>query len=47
MIEVRVLKDCGEIVTDSGPVNLQQNTYHYLKRSDVEHLIQQNYVEEI
>ena len=26
MIEVRVLKSCGEIFTESGPVNLERNT---------------------
>ena len=47
MIEVRVLKDCGEILTESGPVVLQKNTYHYLRRTDIEHLIRQNFVEHV
>lgn len=40
-IEVRVNRDCGTILTDSGPVALKQGTAHFLKRSDVEHLIRQ------
>ncbi|KAJ2348013.1 DNA replication protein psf1, partial [Coemansia sp. RSA 2618] len=31
-IEVRVSRDCGEIVTESGVVNLQAGTQHYLRR---------------
>ncbi|KAI8323298.1 hypothetical protein GQ54DRAFT_296856 [Martensiomyces pterosporus] len=46
-IEVRVNKDCGEIVTESGVVNLQAGTQHYLCRSDVEHLITIGYLEHI
>ena len=44
-IEVRVLKDYGEITTDSGTVNLQKNTVHFLRRSDVELLIRQGVLE--
>lgn len=40
-IEVRVNRDCGSVVTDSGPVTLKRGTAHFLKRSDVEHLIRQ------
>lgn len=38
-IEVRVNRDCGSVLTDSGPVTLKPGTAHFLKRSDVEHLI--------
>ena len=31
-VEVRVLKECGEIVTEEGPVTLDQGSTHYLKR---------------
>ncbi|KAJ2080997.1 DNA replication protein psf1 [Coemansia sp. RSA 988] len=44
-IEVRVVKDCGEIVTESGVVNLHVGTQHYLRRSDVEHLLTIGYLE--
>ncbi|ORX66571.1 GINS complex, Psf1 component [Linderina pennispora] len=47
LIEVRVHRDCGEIVTQSGIVNLQAGTQHYLCRSDVEHLLTIGYLEHI
>lgn len=40
-IEVRVNRDCGSVLTDSGPVTLKPGTAHFLKRTDVEHLIRQ------
>lgn len=40
-IEVRVNRDCGSVLTDSGPVALKPGTAHFIKRSDVEHLIRQ------
>lgn len=40
-IEVRVNHDCGSVLTDSGPVTLKRGTAHFLKRTDVEHLIRQ------
>jgi len=44
-VEIRVLKACGEIITESGPVSLDQGSTHYLRRSDVEHLIRLGHVE--
>uniref|UniRef100_A0A7S1C9Q6 GINS subunit domain-containing protein n=1 Tax=Bicosoecida sp. CB-2014 TaxID=1486930 RepID=A0A7S1C9Q6_9STRA len=44
LVEVQVLKDCGEIWTDSGPVTLDKHSRHFLRRSDVEHLIRQGMV---
>jgi GINS complex subunit 1 len=44
-VEIRVLTDCGEIMTESGPVSLDQGSTHYLRRSDVEHLIRLGHVE--
>lgn len=46
-IEVRVLRDCGSVVTDAGSVALKPGTAHFLKRSDVEHLIRQGALEHI
>ncbi|CAN8064024.1 unnamed protein product [Agarophyton chilense] len=46
-IEVRVKHDCGSVLTDSGPVALKPGTAHFLKRSDVEHLIRQGALEHI
>lgn len=42
-VEVRALKDLGEIVLESGhAVVLNKNTTHYVRRSDVELLIKQD-----
>jgi len=47
-IEVRALKDEGEVLLLSGArVFLAKNTIHYLRRSDVEHLIRQNVLEQV
>lgn len=46
-VEVRVLKDCGSVLTDSGPVALKPGTAHFLKRADVEHLIRQGSLQHI
>jgi GINS complex subunit 1 len=46
-IEVRVISDCGSVITDSGPVALKPGTAHFLKRADVEHLIRQGALEHI
>ncbi|DAZ98593.1 TPA: hypothetical protein N0F65_001012 [Lagenidium giganteum] len=32
-VEVRVLKGCGEIMTETGAVNLEANSTHFLRRS--------------
>lgn len=45
MVEIRVLQSCGEIITENGPVSLDQGSTHYLRRSDVEHLIRLGKVE--
>ncbi|KAK8812331.1 hypothetical protein WA158_007565 [Blastocystis sp. Blastoise] len=45
-IEVLVKEDCGEIMTERGTVVLEKNTTHFLRRSDVEHLIRQGYLEQ-
>lgn len=45
LIEVRVLEDCGEIVSSSGEVlNLKKNHSMLVRRSDVEHLIRQQLI---
>ncbi|KAG0051608.1 DNA replication protein psf1 [Gryganskiella cystojenkinii] len=44
-ITVRVLKDCGDIVTESGAtLSLKKNSEHFVKRGDVERLINQGYL---
>ncbi len=46
-IEVRVVKSCGEVVTESGVLSLEEGTIHYLRQSDIEHLLRQGVVERI
>jgi GINS complex subunit 1 len=47
-ITVRVIKDCGDIVTDSGAVlSLKKNSEHFVKRADVERLITQGYLKHV
>jgi GINS complex subunit 1 len=46
-VEVRALRDFGEISTDTGTITLEKNSVHYLRRSDVELLIRQGVLEEI
>ena len=40
-IEVLVLQDCGEVMTDDGPVNLEAGTRHFLRRMDIDQLLRQ------
>ena len=47
-VTVRVLKDAGEVVLDSGGViNLTKGTTHFVRRGDVEALIREGVVEQI
>ncbi|RLV92504.1 DNA replication complex GINS protein PSF1 [Spathaspora sp. JA1] len=46
-IDVRVLKDGGEVQTEYGSFNLIKDSQFYVRKSDVERLIQQGYLEEI
>ena len=47
-IEVRVLEDCGELGTEDGNfIVLTKDSQHYLKRTDVEHLIKQGLLQHI
>ncbi|KAJ3175840.1 DNA replication protein psf1 [Geranomyces variabilis] len=46
-VEVRVLKDCGEVQTESGAVRLVKNSQHYLRRTDVEPYITAGYLRHI
>eukprot|EP00937_MAST-01D_sp_MAST-1D-sp2_P005330 g5330.t1 len=46
-VEVRVLEDCGEIMTDGGAVHLEAHSTHFLRRSDVEHLIRQGKLQQL
>lgn len=46
-IDVRVLKDGGEVQTEYGVFNLIKDSQFYVRKSDVDRLIQQGYLEEI
>lgn len=46
-IDVRVLRDGGEIQTEYGVFNLIKDSQFYVRKSDVDRLIQQGFLEEI
>ncbi|TPX51412.1 hypothetical protein SeMB42_g00452 [Synchytrium endobioticum] len=46
-VEVRVVKDCGEILTESGTIRLAKGTQHYVRRTDVEQFITQGYLKHV
>lgn len=46
-IDVRVLKDGGEVQTEYGVFNLIKDSQFYVRKSDVDRLIQQGYLEEV
>ncbi|KAI3404774.2 PSF1 [Candida oxycetoniae] len=46
-IDVRCLKDGGDVTTEYGSFNLIKDSQFYVRKSDVERLIQQGYLEEI
>lgn len=46
-IDVRVLKDAGEIQTEYGVFNLIKDSQFFVRQSDVERLIQQGFLQKI
>ncbi|TKA25768.1 DNA replication complex GINS protein PSF1 [Salinomyces thailandicus] len=46
-IDVRVLKDAGEIQTEYGSIMLTKNSQFYVRQADVERLIQQGYLQKL
>lgn len=46
-IDVRVLKDIGEIQTEYGVFNLEKNAQFFVRKSDVQTLLLQGYLKEI
>ncbi|KAJ5730023.1 uncharacterized protein N7483_004531 [Penicillium malachiteum] len=46
-IDVRVLKDAGEIQTEYGVINLTKNSQLYVRQGDVERLIAQGFLERL
>lgn len=47
LVEVMVKEDCGEIMTETGPVRLAKDTRHLMRRSDCELLIRQGFLEQV
>ncbi|RDW94340.1 hypothetical protein BP5796_00103 [Coleophoma crateriformis] len=46
-IDVRVLKNAGEIQTEYGTINLTKNSQFYVRQGDVERLISQGYLQKL
>lgn len=46
-IDVRVLKDAGEIQTEYGVFNLTKDSQFFVRHADVERLIQQGYLKKL
>lgn len=46
-IDVRVLKDAGEIQTEYGAINLTKNSQFYVRLGDVERLIAQGFLQRL
>jgi len=46
-IDVRVLKNAGEIQTEYGSITLTKNSQFYVRQADVERLIQQGYLQKL
>ncbi|KAI0757210.1 hypothetical protein C8Q80DRAFT_1132485 [Daedaleopsis nitida] len=45
-VHVRVVRDCGIIHTELGAIDFKRGHRFLVRRSDIEHLIQQGYLEE-
>lgn len=43
-VTVRVVKDCGTVQTEFGPLYLNANSFHFVRKADVEHLITQGFL---
>jgi GINS complex subunit 1 len=43
-VEVRVLKECGQVLTEDGIVRLSKGSMHHLKRSQVEKLVRAGFL---
>ncbi|CAN6650329.1 DNA replication complex GINS protein Psf1p [Trichomonascus vanleenenianus] len=46
-VDVRVLKDAGEIQTEYGVFNLTKNSQFFVRQADVQRLIQQGYLQKL
>lgn len=46
-VQIRVNQDCGIIQTEWGQLHLNENTIHFVRRTDVQNLIDQGFVTHI
>ena len=46
-VDVRVLRDAGEVQTEFGSITLTKGSQFFVKRSDVERLVQQGYLQKL
>lgn len=46
-VDVRVLRDAGEVQTEYGAITLSKNSQFYVRQSDVESLIAQGYLKKL
>ena len=46
-IDVRVLRDAGEVQTEYGSITLTRNSQFYVRQGDVERLIAQGYLQKL
>ncbi|BFZ63638.1 DNA replication protein psf1 [Saitoella coloradoensis] len=46
-VDVRVLRDAGEIQTEYGVITLTKNSQFFVRQGDVERLIQQGYLQKL
>ncbi|KAJ7237008.1 hypothetical protein C8J57DRAFT_1291326 [Mycena rebaudengoi] len=46
-VRVHVVRDCGVIQTESGSIDFRKGRRFMVRRSDIEHLITQGYLEEV
>jgi len=46
-VDVRVLKDAGEIQTEYGAINLTKNSQFYVRLADVDRLITQGFLQRL
>ena len=46
-VDVRVLKDAGEVQTEYGSINLTKNSQFFVRQGDVERLISQGYLQRL
>ena len=46
-VDVRVVRDCGTVYTELGQIEFRKGQRYMVRRSDIERLITQGYLEEV